>query len=50
MEEMKIEKNRQEEFINVFKMIKTSQNNALRIVNTELINYIGILENILMKK
>jgi predicted nuclease of restriction endonuclease-like (RecB) superfamily len=37
MKEIKVEKNRQEEFINVLKMIKTSQNNALKNVNTELI-------------
>lgn len=38
MDETKIDKNHQEEFLDILKMIKTSQNNALKSVNTELIN------------
>ncbi len=38
MNETKIDKNHQEEFFDILKMIKTSQNNALKSVNTELIN------------
>jgi len=37
MNEMKIDKKHQKEFVDVLKMIKTSQNNALKSVNIELI-------------
>jgi len=38
MNEMKIDKVKEEEFVDILKMIKVSQNNALQNVNTELIN------------
>lgn len=38
MNEMKIDKKHKEDFINILKMIKNSQNNALKSVNIQLIN------------
>ena len=43
MTELRIGKNHKEEFTDIFKMIKSSPNNVLMSVNTELINlYWGI--------
>lgn len=47
MNEMKIDKKYQEEFVDVLKMIKLSSDNALKLVNFELINlYLNIGKHI----
>ena len=48
MNEIKIDKNYKEEFIDFLRSIKASQNNGLKSVNIELITFIGRLMNILV--
>ncbi|MCL2687089.1 MAG: PDDEXK nuclease domain-containing protein [Methanobrevibacter sp.] len=50
MNENKIDKNHQKDFVDILKMIKTSQHNALQSVNTELINLYWNIGNYIDEK